>query len=61
MMNAVGLATIFLTLAQSAISLYFFDTLGKEKIVALSDHVTLAVFFVWCVAVNLALPLTARS
>jgi|RhiMethySRZTD1v2_1073278.scaffolds.fasta_scaffold1880605_2 hypothetical protein len=27
MMNAVGLATIFLTLAQSAISLYSFATL----------------------------------
>jgi hypothetical protein len=48
MMNAVGLATIFLTLAQSAISLYFFD-------------VTLAVFFVGYVAVDLALPLAARS
>ena len=32
MTNAVGLATIFLTLVQSAISLYFFDTLGKEKL-----------------------------
>ena len=30
--NAVGLATIFLTLAQSAISLYFFGTLGNEKL-----------------------------
>ena len=32
MTNAVGLATTFLTLVQSAISLYFFDTLGKEKL-----------------------------
>jgi hypothetical protein len=61
MMNAVGLATIFLTLAQSAISLYFFWHVGKGEIVALSDHITLAVFFVGFVAVNLALPLTARS
>ena len=32
MTNAVGLATIFFILVHSAISLYFFDTLGKEKL-----------------------------
>ena len=46
--NAVGLATTPLTLVQSAISLYFFD-------------VTLAVFLVGYVAVDLALLLAARS
>ena len=61
MTNAVGLATIFLTLVQSTISLYFFDTLGKEKLSRFFDHVSFAVFFVGYVAVNLALPLAARS
>ena len=61
MTNVVGLATIFLTLVQSTISLYFFDTLGKEKLSRFFDHVSFAVFFVGYVAVNLALPLAARS
>jgi hypothetical protein len=61
MVNAVGLATIFLTLVQSAISLYFFDTLGREKLSRFFDHVSFAVFVVGYVAVNLAFPLAARS
>jgi hypothetical protein len=61
MVNAVGLATIFLTLVQSAISLYFYDTLGREKLSRFFDHVSFAVFFCGYVAVNLALPLAARS
>jgi hypothetical protein len=61
MVNAVGLATIFLTLVQSAISLYFFDTRGKEKLSRLFDHVSFVVFFVGYVALNLVLPLVAKS
>ena len=61
MVNSVGFATIFLALVQSAISLYFFDTLGKEKLSRFFDHVSFVVFFVGYVVVNLALPLAARS
>jgi hypothetical protein len=61
MVNAIGLATIFLTLVQSSISLYFYDTLGREKLSRFFDHVSFAVFFVGYVAINLALPLAARS
>ncbi|MGH7795238.1 MAG: hypothetical protein ACREQ2_10110 [Candidatus Binatia bacterium] len=61
MVNSVGFVTIFLTLVQSAISLYFFDTLGKEKLSRFFDHVSFVVFFVGYVVVNLALPMAARS
>jgi hypothetical protein len=61
MVNSVGFVTIFLTLVQSAISLYFYDTLGREKLSRFFDHVSFAVFFCGYVAVNLALPLAARS
>jgi hypothetical protein len=60
MVNAVGLGTIFLTLVQSTISLYFFDTRGEEKLSRLFDHVSFTVVFVGYVALNLALPLVAR-
>jgi hypothetical protein len=43
MVNSVGFVTIFLALVQSAISLYFFDTLGKEKLSRFFDHVSFVV------------------
>jgi hypothetical protein len=38
--NRLGLITIFLTLVQSAISLYLFDTRGLEKLSRFFDHVS---------------------
>ena len=60
MVNAIGLATIFLTLVQSAISLYIEDTLGQEKLRRLFDKVSFVVFFMGYAVVNLLLPLVAR-
>jgi hypothetical protein len=60
MVNATGLATIFLTLVQSAISLYIEDTMGLEKLRSLFDKVSFAVFLIGYAAVNLMLPLAAR-
>jgi hypothetical protein len=60
MINAIGLATIFLTLVQSAISLYIEDTLGQEKLRRFFDKVSFVVFFMGYAVVNLFLPLAAR-
>jgi len=57
----LGLATIFLTLVQSTISLYQYDTMGLEKLSRLFDRVSFTVFLVGYVAVNIALPLAASS
>jgi len=61
MVNAVGLATIFLTLVQSAISLYIEDTMGREKFRRFFDKVSFTVFLIGYTATNLLLPLAAKS
>jgi hypothetical protein len=61
MINLIGLATIFLTLVQSTISLYQYDTLGLEKLSRLFDKASFVVFFAGYVLVNIALVLAARS
>jgi hypothetical protein len=60
MVNAIGLATIFLTLVQSTISLYILDTMGKEKLRLFFDKVSFTVFVAGYGVVNLLLPLAAR-
>jgi len=60
MINGVGLATIFLTLVESTISLYIFDTMGRERLSRFLDYVSLAAILVGYVVVNVALPLAAR-
>jgi hypothetical protein len=61
MVNALGLATIFLTLVQSTISLYIEDTMGQGKLRRLFDKVSFAVFAIGYTATNLLLPLAAKS
>ena len=61
MVNALGLATIFLTLVQSTISLYIEDTMGRGKLRRLFDKVSFAVFLIGYTAANLLLPLAAKS
>ena len=61
MVNALGLATIFLTLVQSTISLYIEDTMGREKLRRFFDKVSFAVFLIGYTATNLLLPLAAKS
>lgn len=60
MINLVGLITIFLTLVQSTISLYLFDTLGLEKLSRFFDKVSFAAFLLGYTAINLVLPFAAR-
>jgi hypothetical protein len=60
MINAVGLLTIFLTLVQSTISLYIFDTKGRERLSRFFDHVSFAVFLIGYLTINLVLPISAK-
>jgi hypothetical protein len=61
LVNAVGLGTIFLTLVQSTISLYIFDSLGREKLRRLFDHVSFVVFLAGVIGLNLIFVLLASS
>ncbi len=61
MINGIGLATIFLTLVQSTVSLYVFDIRGRERLSRFFDHVSFAAFFVGYAAVNLILIHSAGS
>jgi len=61
MVNTIGLATIFLILVQSTISLYIEDTMRQERLWIFFDKVSFVVFLIGYAAVNLMLPLAARS
>jgi hypothetical protein len=59
MVNSISLVTIFLVLAQSVISLYIYDTMGRERLAIYFDRVSFVVFLIGYVAANLALPFAA--
>lgn len=61
MTYAASLATVFLTLVQSAISLYILDTLGDEALYRFFDKASFAVFLIGYAFINLAFPLAART
>jgi hypothetical protein len=61
MVNTLGLATIFLTLVQSTISLYIEDTMGREKLRLFFDKVSFTVFLIGYTTTNLLLPLAAKT
>ena len=60
MVNGIGLVTIFLTLVQSAISLYIFDTTGRTMLSRFFDKVSFAVFLIGHGVVTLMLVFAAR-
>jgi len=60
MVNGIGLVTIFLTLVQSAISLYIFDTTGRTMLSRFLDKVSFAVFLIGYGVVTLMLVFAAR-
>ena len=60
MVTGIGLATIFLVLAESVISLYVFDSKGREKLSRLLDKTTFVILLLGFVIVNVLLPLAAR-
>lgn len=59
MVNMIGLATIFLTLVQSTISLYIEDSMGQEKLRRVFDRVSFIVFLIGYGVVNMMVPLAA--
>ena len=59
MVNLVGIMTIGLSILQSTISVYLYDTEGREALSQLFDRVSFAIFLVAYVLINLALPLAA--
>jgi len=61
MVNGIGLVTIFLTLVQSAISLYIFDTTGRTMLSRFFDKVSFAVFLIGYGVVTLMLVFAARA
>ena len=60
MVNGTGLVTIFLTLVQSAISIYILDTMGRKMLRRFFDKVSFAVFLIGYVFVNLMLIFAAK-
>ena len=61
MINAISIATIFLTLVQSAISLYLMDSMGRDRFSRVFDRVSFVVLGFGYAGLNLILPLAARS
>ncbi len=56
MVNGIGMLAIFLTLVQSTISLYLYDTLGRTEVSRLFDRVSLVIFLVALVVINIVIP-----
>jgi len=61
MINAISIVTIFLTLVQSAISLYLLDSMGRDRFSKVFDRVSFIVLGLGYVVLNLIFPLAARS
>jgi hypothetical protein len=59
MVNAIGLGTIFLTMVESAISLYLLDSRGLVKLYKQLDAISFVIMFVAYVTLNIVLPIAA--
>ena len=57
--NQVGILTIFLSLMQSAISLYLYERKGKKRLSRLFDRVSFVIFLAGYSVINLVLPWAA--
>ncbi len=57
--NHIGLVTIFLSLMQSAISLYLYEKKGKKTLSRLFDRVSFVIFLPGYLVINLVLPWAA--
>lgn len=57
--NHVGIITIFLSLMQSAISLYLYEKKGKKTLSRLFDRVSFVIFLPGYLVINLVLPWAA--
>jgi hypothetical protein len=59
MVNDVGIGLISLTILQSTISLYLYESKGKKALSSMFDKVSFLVLFAGYLVINLALPLAA--
>lgn len=57
--SGIGIATIFLTLVESTISLYIYDSMDSRRLSRLFDLVSATVFLIGYIGVNVAVPLAA--
>lgn len=57
--SGIGIATILLTLVESTISLYIYDSMGAKRLSRLFDLTSAVVFILGYTAVNIAVPLSA--
>lgn len=57
--NHIGIVTIFLSLTQSAISLYLYERKGKQMLSRLFDRVSFVIFLAAYFVINLILPWAA--
>lgn len=60
MVNLAGSITLFLILVESAVSLYIFDNLGRERFSRFLDRVFFVAILAGFAVVNVVLPLAAR-
>lgn len=61
MVNSLGVATIFLTVVESILSLYLYDIRDKQALSRRLDRVSAAIFLVAYIALNVAIPLAALA
>jgi hypothetical protein len=61
MVNAIGLGTIFLSMVESAISLYLLDSRGLVKLYKVLDAISFTIFVVAYVTLNIVLLVTAAQ
>jgi hypothetical protein len=59
MVNAVALATIFVVLAQSAVSLHLADRCGRGRLSRIFDRMSFAILLPCYIGVNVLLPFAA--
>jgi hypothetical protein len=56
MVNGIGMLTIFLTLVQSAISFYLYDTRERVRLSQVFDRMSFVIFLAGFLAINISLP-----
>jgi hypothetical protein len=60
MINTMGLGTMFLTMAESVVSLYLLDSLGRKKLRVLLDRASFITISSGCIGMNVAWVCAAR-
>jgi len=59
LINFLGTITIFLTIVQSTISLYLYDSRGQKALSQMFDRVSVIIFIIFYISINLSIIITA--